>query len=57
MCCRGAWHALPMIVLGLTLGCATITYIEPDGDREKLTLVRQDGGWRFTLPMPRGTLP
>src|SRR5262249_50402162 len=30
---------------------ATVTYIEPDGDKEKITLVRQEGRWKITLPM------
>jgi hypothetical protein len=36
---------------------ATVMYIEPDGDRERLTLVRQDGRWKLTVPMPKGALP
>jgi hypothetical protein len=36
---------------------ATVTYIEPDGDKEKLTLVRREGRWKITLPMPKGTQP
>lgn len=34
---------------------ATVNYIEPDGDKEKLTLVRKEGQWKVTLPMPKGT--
>jgi hypothetical protein len=30
---------------------ATIDYTEPDGDKEKLSLVREGGGWKVTLPM------
>lgn len=33
---------------------ATVAYLEPDGDREKVTLVRQGGAWRAALPMPKG---
>jgi hypothetical protein len=36
---------------------ATVNYVEPDGDKEKLTLVRQEGHWKVTLPMPKGTQP
>ena len=33
---------------------ATVSYTEPDGDKEKLALVRQDGRWRLSVPMPKG---
>ncbi len=33
---------------------ATVFYTEPDGDKEKLSLVRQDGKWTFSVPMPKG---
>jgi hypothetical protein len=36
---------------------ATVAYVEPDGDHEKLTLVRQDSQWRVSVPMPRATAP
>ena len=36
---------------------ATVAYTEPDGDKEKLTLVRQDGQWKVSLPMPKATQP
>jgi hypothetical protein len=32
---------------------ARLTYIEEDGDKEKLSLVRQKGQWKFILPMPK----
>jgi hypothetical protein len=32
---------------------ASVAYTEPDGDKEKLTLVRQEGQWKLSLPMPR----
>jgi hypothetical protein len=35
---------------------ATVAYTEPDGDKEKLTLVRQDGQWRVALPMPKSKI-
>jgi hypothetical protein len=33
---------------------ATIHYVEPDGDHEKLTAVRQRGAWKLSLQMPKG---
>jgi hypothetical protein len=32
---------------------ATVAYTEADGDREKLTLVRQAGQWKVSAPMPK----
>ncbi len=31
---------------------ATVAYVEPDGDKEKLTLVRREGKWNVSLRMP-----
>jgi hypothetical protein len=31
---------------------ATAHYIEPDGDKEKLTYTRKDGQWKVSLKMP-----
>jgi hypothetical protein len=31
---------------------ATVNYTEPDGDAEKLALVRQGGGWKVSVAMP-----
>ncbi|HLJ95637.1 MAG TPA: hypothetical protein VKU02_20845 [Gemmataceae bacterium] len=36
---------------------ATVAYTEPDGDKEKINLVRQDGQWKISLPMPQATQP
>jgi hypothetical protein len=36
---------------------ATVNYTEPDGDKEKLSLVRQGGRWKVSLPMPQATQP
>jgi hypothetical protein len=36
---------------------ATVTYTEPDGDKEKLTLVRQGGQWKVSVPMPKAAQP
>ena len=33
---------------------ATVRFAEPDGDHEKLTAVRQGGGWRLLLKVPKG---
>jgi hypothetical protein len=32
---------------------ATVYYLEPDGDKEKAILVRQDGRWKVWLTMPK----
>jgi hypothetical protein len=32
---------------------ATVHYLEPDGDKEKLILVRQEGRWKVWLAMPK----
>jgi hypothetical protein len=32
---------------------ATVAYLEEDGDKEKLPLARQGGGWKVSLPMPK----
>jgi hypothetical protein len=36
---------------------ATVAYTEADGDKEKVTLVRQEGRWKVTLPMPKSIQP
>jgi hypothetical protein len=36
---------------------ATVYYLEPDGDKEKAILVRQDGRWKVWLTMPRASKP
>jgi hypothetical protein len=32
---------------------ATVSYTEPDGDKEKITLILRDGKWKAVLPMPK----
>ena len=32
---------------------AKLTYLEEDGDKEKFSLVRQKGQWKFIIPMPK----
>jgi hypothetical protein len=34
---------------------ATVAYTEPDGDKEKLSLVQQEGQWKVSLPMPKAS--
>jgi hypothetical protein len=34
---------------------ATLNYLEPDGDKEKLIYTRQDGKWKVAMPMPKFT--
>jgi hypothetical protein len=36
---------------------AVVNYTEADGDKEKLSFVRQEGQWKVTLPMPRVSQP
>jgi hypothetical protein len=36
---------------------ATIYFLEPDGDKEKAILVRQDGLWKVWLTMPKASKP
>jgi hypothetical protein len=36
---------------------ATVYYLEPDGDKEKLILVRREGRWKAWLTMPRVSQP
>jgi hypothetical protein len=36
---------------------ATLRYLEPDGDQEKLTAVRQDGKWKLLLKVPAAARP
>ena len=32
---------------------AKMTYMEEDGDKEKFSLVKQKGQWKFVVPMPK----
>jgi hypothetical protein len=34
---------------------AVVNYLEPDGDKEKLTYTRQDGKWKAAMPLPKFT--
>jgi hypothetical protein len=36
---------------------ATVYYLEDDGDKEKIILVRQDGEWKVWLTMPKAGQP
>jgi hypothetical protein len=53
---HGKYHEVPgsklesVKVKGET---ARLNYVEEDGDKEKFSLVRQKGQWRFIMPMPK----
>lgn len=52
------YHELPegkieRVVLGKD--GATVHFLEPDGDKEKVIFVRQDGEWKVWLTMPKGS--
>src|SRR5262249_49368375 len=34
---------------------AVVNFLEPDGDKEKLTYTRQEGKWKVALPLPKFT--
>ena len=34
-----------------------VRYLEPDGDQEKLTAVRQGGTWKLLLKIPKAARP
>jgi hypothetical protein len=34
---------------------ATLNYLEPDGDKEKVAYTRQSGKWKVALPLPKFT--
>jgi hypothetical protein len=36
---------------------ATVDYLEPDNDKEKLIFLRQEGQWKAWLAMPKAKLP
>ncbi len=36
---------------------ATVHFLEPDGDHEKLIVVRSDGQWKVWLAMPKASQP
>jgi hypothetical protein len=42
-------------ITGITVqgDTATLNYLEPDGDKEKLTYTRQDGKWKAAMQMPK----
>jgi hypothetical protein len=50
------WHEVPgskFLDVKVKGDSAKMTYLEEDGDKEKFSLVRQKGEWRFTIPMPK----
>jgi hypothetical protein len=54
---HGKYHEVPdskvekVVVQG---DKATLTYVEEDGDKEKLSFVKQAGQWKVSVPMPKG---
>jgi hypothetical protein len=36
---------------------AVVNFTEPDGDKEKLAFVREKGGWKASLPIPKAIQP
>jgi hypothetical protein len=42
-------------ITGITVqgDSATLNYLEPDGDKEKLTYTRQDGKWKVGMQLPK----
>jgi hypothetical protein len=44
-------------ITGITVqgDSATLNYLEPDGDKEKLAYIREDGKWMVAMPMPKFT--
>jgi hypothetical protein len=57
---QGKYHEVPeskIEKVAVEKDSATIYYLESDGDKEKLILVRQDGQWRVWLTMPKVSQP
>ncbi len=53
---HGKYHEVPgskLDAVKVKGDTARLAYIEEDGDKEKLTLVRQQGQWKFIIPMPK----
>lgn len=54
----GKYHEIPdSKVTGITVqgDKATLNYLEPDNDKEKLSYSRQDGKWKAAMPLPKFT--
>jgi hypothetical protein len=52
----GKYHELPesrIERIAVQKNNATVYYLEPDGDKEKLILTRQEGDWKVWLAMPK----
>jgi hypothetical protein len=52
---HGEWEELPgskIDTVTVEGNAATVGYTEDDGDKKKLTLVRQEGKWRLSNAMP-----
>jgi hypothetical protein len=53
---HGKYHEVPDSTIDKVTpqgDTATVNYTEADGDHEHLTLVRQEGRWKLSLPMPK----
>ena len=53
---HGKYHEIPgskLDAVKVKGDTARINYTEEDGDKEKLSLVRQKGQWKFIIPMPK----
>jgi hypothetical protein len=53
---HGKYHDVPGSTIdkvNIKGDTAKVDYTEEDGDKENLQLVRQDGQWKLSLPMPR----
>ena len=53
----GPWTEVTTLKTDVQGDKATVNYLESDGDKEKLTLVKEDGKWKVSLAMPKGTTP
>jgi hypothetical protein len=52
---HGKYHEVPgskLDKIAIDADQATVFYIEDDGDREKLTFLRQEGKWKVSAPPP-----
>jgi hypothetical protein len=53
---HGKYHEVPDSTIDKVTvhgDAAKVDYTEEDGDKEKLSLVRQEGQWKLSLPMPK----
>ena len=53
---HGKYHEVPdskIEKITVQGNAAKVYYVEEDGDKETMKLVRQDGRWKLTVPMPQ----